>query len=310
MGFSPSGIASNSSSLLLKSTDSGNLNARHANPALTVTDGSKPMEQENIHAFSRVDQADDPQAMVRFLETVAVEYLSEFNARSFALLQAAPGRRLLDLGCGNGRDACALTQVAGEDWVVGVDKSEAMLAEARRRAAEAGLKIEFQVGDAQHLNFDDASFDGVRSSRLLCHIANPVQALNEMVRVLRPNGQLVCIEPDHETLVIASADKECTRKIVNCFCDGFMQGWTGRMTPVWMREAGLREVRVEAHTMQVSYEFLMHGLQIGRTVQRAQEAGIIQVAQAATWLKNQQRAAQSGLFFAAITLFMATGQKT
>jgi hypothetical protein len=55
------------------------------------------MMQENIHAFTSVDQAVDPNSLVRFLETAA-GYFGPLNARSFALLRVGSGSSVLDVG--------------------------------------------------------------------------------------------------------------------------------------------------------------------------------------------------------------------
>ena len=63
-----------------------------------------------------------------------------------------PGHRLLDAGCGTGGGAAALAELVGSSgWVVGVDASAAMIAEAQRRATGLGLPVEFEVGDVHRL---------------------------------------------------------------------------------------------------------------------------------------------------------------
>jgi ubiquinone/menaquinone biosynthesis C-methylase UbiE len=267
-------------------------------------------EPQTIQSFACVDHAADPGALVRFLETVSTRYFGALNARSFALLRVAPGAAVLEAGCGTGKDAIALSTLVGpEGRVVGIDSSQVMVSQAVERAAKTGSPVEFSLGDVQRLAFDDGTFDGVRSSRLLCHVDEPRHALTEMIRVLRPGGHLVAIEPDHDTLVIASPQRDCTRKIVNAFGDGFRNGWTGRWLPVWCRELGLRDVQVEPHTIQMDYEFVMGALGLDKKAEQLQQAGSITAAEASAWLTFQRRAAETGSFFSAITVFMVAGRK-
>lgn len=267
-------------------------------------------ELQTIQSFACVDHAADPGALVRFLETVSSRYFGPLNARSFALLQVAPGAAVLDAGCGAGQDAVALSALVGpQGRVVGVDSSQVMLSQAVERATKSGSPVEFRLGDAQRLAFDDDTFDGVRSSRLLCHLDEPRRALTEMIRVLRPGGHLVAIEPDHDTLVIASPQRDCTRKIVNAFGDGFREGWTGRWLPVWCRELGLRDVQVEPYTIQMEYEFVIDVLGLHKKAEQLQQAGSITAAEASAWMTFQKRAAETGSFFSAITVFMVAGRK-
>jgi len=96
-------------------------------------------------------------------------------------LDAAPGRRLLDVGGGTGNYAAALL---GESWQPVVsDRSPDMLA----RAAAKGL--ETVEADAQVLPFEDASFDAVMCVCMLHHVDDQARALAEQRRVLKPDGR-------------------------------------------------------------------------------------------------------------------------
>ena len=88
---------------------------------------------------------------------------------------------------------------AGID-LVGLELSPAMLDGAKARAAELGVEADLRLGDAQHLDFPDASFDTVVCTFSLCAIPDEAKAVAEMVRVLRPGGLLLLA--DH---VVATA---------------------------------------------------------------------------------------------------------
>lgn len=75
--------------------------------------------------------------------------------------------------------------------LTGMDLSPAMLELARVRAAEIGREVDLRVGDAQTLEFDDASFDTVVCTFGLCAVPDDAGAVAEMVRVLRPGGLLL-----------------------------------------------------------------------------------------------------------------------
>ena len=105
----------------------------------------------------------------------------------FAELLAAPAR-VLDLGCGTGRDIGALTRSGYE--VVGADLSAGMLEQARREHPEAEL-IEASLYE---LPLKNESLDGVCSAATLLHVPHErlPQALGEIHRVLRPGGVVFC----------------------------------------------------------------------------------------------------------------------
>jgi SAM-dependent methyltransferase len=106
-----------------------------------------------------------------------------------ALGEAARGR-LIDIACGPGVITAALAPNAAS--VLAFDATDEMLAKAKARCAKAGLSnVEFKSGDAEHLPFADAQFDGAVTRAALHHFAEPQNALNEMFRVLRPGGVAV-----------------------------------------------------------------------------------------------------------------------
>jgi ubiquinone/menaquinone biosynthesis C-methylase UbiE len=79
----------------------------------------------------------------------------------------------------------------GEVRLTGVEWSPAMLDMARQRARSLGWGVDLRQGDAQALEFADASFDTVVCTFSLCAIPDDRQALREMARVLRPGGLLL-----------------------------------------------------------------------------------------------------------------------
>ncbi|HEU4422503.1 MAG TPA: class I SAM-dependent methyltransferase [Pilimelia sp.] len=78
--------------------------------------------------------------------------------------------------------------------LTGVDLSPAMLAVARRRAADLGRDVDLQEGDAQALPFRDASFDTAVCTLSLCAVPDERVAIGQMWRVLRPGGRLLLLD--------------------------------------------------------------------------------------------------------------------
>lgn len=98
-----------------------------------------------------------------------------------------------DLGCGPGLLVFEMARQAPGLHITGVDLSEEMLAEARRLAEAEGLgtQVAFKPGDVETLPLPDESLDLVVSTLSLHHWSNPVAALQEIDRVLRPGGAYV-----------------------------------------------------------------------------------------------------------------------
>jgi 2-polyprenyl-3-methyl-5-hydroxy-6-metoxy-1,4-benzoquinol methylase len=105
------------------------------------------------------------------------------------MIDARPGFRVLDAGCGDGALTCAVARQGAD--ATGIDPDPAMLTRARACAAEAKLEATFLDGRVERLPFPDASFDVVASVTVLCFVADAAGAVREMARVLRPGGRLV-----------------------------------------------------------------------------------------------------------------------
>ncbi len=95
---------------------------------------------------------------------------------------------ILDVACGTGETACFLAETFG-CRVVGIDATELQIRRAQAKGAERHLSVEFRQADAHHLPFPDDIFDALICEATLCHLEIG-QALNEMVRVTKPGGQV------------------------------------------------------------------------------------------------------------------------
>jgi arsenite methyltransferase len=129
---------------------------------------------------------DNTQAVLRKLLTAMQPPVEWLNIQ--------PGGIVLDVGCGPASITASLARAAGLDGLVlGVDRSEAMLARAVR--AESGPQIGFLHADAQRLPLRDQTVDAVVSVAVLQLVPDPATALAEMARVLRPGGRLAVMVP-------------------------------------------------------------------------------------------------------------------
>ncbi len=105
------------------------------------------------------------------------------------LLRRARGR-VLEVGVGTGRNVEHYP--AGVE-IVGIDVSPAMLERARRRAADR-TGVTLMHADVQDLPFDDGAFDTAVATCVFCSVADPVQGLREVARVVRPEGRILLLE--------------------------------------------------------------------------------------------------------------------
>ena len=107
-----------------------------------------------------------------------------------------PGERVLDAATGTGAVAI-LAAKRGAD-VVGQDIAPVLIETARERAAEEGVEVDFEVGDAEDMSYDDASFDVVLSTCGVMFAPDHEAIAGELARVTKPGGRLAlaCWQPE------------------------------------------------------------------------------------------------------------------
>jgi ubiquinone/menaquinone biosynthesis C-methylase UbiE len=126
--------------------------------------------------------------------------------------------RVLEVGIGTGLNLAHYDK-ARVDQVVGLDPGVEMHPLARRRANAAGITVQLVALSAERIPFEDGAFDTVLSTYTLCTIPDPVAALKEMRRVLKPAGRLIF----------------CEHGLAR---DASVRAWQHRLTPAWSRVGG------------------------------------------------------------------------
>jgi ubiquinone/menaquinone biosynthesis C-methylase UbiE len=265
---------------------------------------------EEIPAFSRVDASTSSRSLVEFLDHTAVAHFNEINRRSIELLRLREGAAALDVGCGTGDDVRMMREVVGpRGCVTGIDLSRRMIDEAIARDQASTLHSRFVVGDVQDLPFADGCFDACRISRVLLHVADAELALKEVVRVTRAGGTVVAIEPDFGTMALAHPDHETTQTVLNSFCDSFAHGTVGRWLTVWFQSLGMKEIRCEPRVLRIDADFLRHGFQIERAVQRASDLQLVTADRCNDFIRMLDEIATREEFFCIATVLMVSALK-
>jgi len=174
------------------------------------------------------------------------------NSAGFLLEHLAPGQDLLDVGCGPGTITGELAELTAPGRTVGVDLSREVIGVAREQQAQKGTSnVVFEQGDVYALGFADASFDVVYAHQVLQHLSDPVAALLEMRRVLRPQGILAVRDGDYGAFVWAPDDPyldrwmEIYQQITAC---NHATANAGRHLAAWVRSAGFNSLKVTSST--------------------------------------------------------------
>ena len=165
-------------------------------------------------------------------------------------LSLAPTDQVLDVGCGSGAITRKIACAVPDGKAAGADRESKYINFARHKAAlDNILNIQFEVGDALKLPFEDDSFDVVWSKHLLQFVRERNLALNEFKRVLRPGGRIVCCNYDGWGTFHDPTDVELQREIDLLWeaanKELGIDNYLGRKLPIMFLEAGFDDVQVD-----------------------------------------------------------------
>ena len=171
-------------------------------------------------------------------------------ARTVAACAPAVELDVLDVACGPGILACALAEHVRN--ATGIDITPAMIDQARARQARTGLaNLDWHIGDATALPFEDGRFDRVTTRYSFHHMPNPAAALAEMKRVCRVDGRVVVID------ATPTADAQQAYDAMERLRD---PSHTSALTLDQLRrmgrDAGLREVLIDGYRLEARLDTL------------------------------------------------------
>lgn len=168
----------------------------------------------------------------------------------FFLPHLRPGQPVLDVSCGPGTMTAGIAAAVAPGVVLGVDADAEQLQQACQLAAQTGLyNLTFEAASCYELPWPDASADRVFSHALLEHLAEPVDALREAHRVLRPGGIIGVCSPDWGGFLLTPPSRAvdaAVRAYQQVQLDNGGDPCAGRKLGVHLHEAGFDDVRVDA----------------------------------------------------------------
>ena len=171
------------------------------------------------------------------------------NSAAYLLASLKPGMSLLDVGCGPGNITADLAGVVSPGNVVGLDMPADLMRDAQ--AEHGSSNLSFEVGDVYALRFADDTFDVVHAHQVLQHLSNPVGAIREMKRVVKPGGHVAVRDSDYGAFVWTPEDPRLAR-----WMDIYheitrrnrAEADAGRYLHRWVRDVGFSEVRASSST--------------------------------------------------------------
>lgn len=260
----------------------------------------------NVAGFTTIDNSPDAGFFVDFMDRANT--LPEYAHIRSSLISAMgklDGRRVLEIGCGAGGDACELAALVGtEGSVVGLDVSDAMIAEARQRTAGSALPVEFVQGDVRRLDHGDGTFDAVYAKLVLMHCADIEAAIEELLRVTRPGGRIAAYDIDFDTVIVDHPDRRATRAALRCLSDGVQNGWSGRQLKRRFLTRGMTDLTIASHAVVTPFH-IFYSMLAGPLV-GAQTTGRLGMSagELDAWWQPLLQAEESGEFFSSFTGFV------
>lgn len=169
--------------------------------------------------------------------------------RSIELLDPRPGERVLISGAGTGADLEYLPE--GVE-VAAVDITPAMVERTRERARALGRAVDARVGDAQALDFPDASFDAVILHLIVAVAPDGRRVAEEAARVLRPGGRAIIFDK----FVPDAKRASLPRRIANVVTNALFSDVTRRLGPM-IEGTGLDVVHREPAALGGRFEIAL-----------------------------------------------------
>ena len=262
--------------------------------------------------FRDVDASDAPLAYSAHLDR-ALTYAPIVENRRLVResLALTPGQVVLDVGSGNGEEVREIASVVGEGGrAVGIDLSATLVDEARSRTPAAATNIEFVVGDAQTLPFEDGTFDAVRSERTLQHVDDPALVVSEMARVTRTGGRVAVTEPDWGLLFIAASDQETSARVCERVVTGSRNPRIGRNLALLFGQSGLMAISAAARVgLWTTLAAAEERFGLAAMLEDLVAAEALEEDRAERWLASLHAQDTAGTFLAGVCSFIVSGQK-
>lgn len=172
------------------------------------------------------------------------------NSAAYLLPYLKPGLRLLDVGSGPGTITADLARLVSPGRVVALEASEEVLALTRAEVERRGCAdVDYAVGDVHALDLPDDSFDVVHAHQVLQHVADPIQAVREMVRLCRPGGVVAARDGDYGAFTWYPASEDLDRWRLLYMAAARANGGepeAGRNLLAWAHAAGCEDVESSA----------------------------------------------------------------
>ena len=174
------------------------------------------------------------------------------EAAAFLLPKLHREMKLLDFGCGPGSITVGFSKYVPNGEIIGIDIAPEILDQAKELAAESNISnVKFENGNIYSLDYPDNSFDVAYGHQILQHLQNPVEALKEIKRVVKPGGIVAVRDADYGTMVHSPLDPilEHWLEIYHAVAShNGAEADAGRYLYSWLIDSGLSDITMSSST--------------------------------------------------------------
>jgi SAM-dependent methyltransferase len=215
------------------------------------------------------------------------------------------GEKILEAGCGVGAQTRLLSLNNPDTMITSIDISRESIQLAEKTINENGIKnVTFQQEDLRNMSYSDGSFDHIFICFVLEHLDNPLVALTEIKRVLKPGGSITLIEGDHGSCFWhpeTDSARQAWQVFINAQAALGHDGLIGRRLYPLLRESDFRIVDISPRWVYTDYSnpILLYGVvnKIIVPMVKSAENQILksQMINVETWKKGIQELSTVGL---------------
>eukprot|EP01132_Coremiostelium_polycephalum_P006225 gene6225-7754_t len=169
---------------------------------------TSPSNEDDKILWRQIDNSEKSKEYIDYVDKCSKNEMFIYVTRiTISNLKLKPGQTIVDLGCGAGKDLIALEkQVGKEGQVIGVDLSQEMVNCSKTRVAQYP-NIKIHCLPADNTGFESSSVDCTRCERLLQHVPNPEQVIDEMVRITKNGGRVSVTDTDWQSTRVSCSGK-------------------------------------------------------------------------------------------------------
>jgi ubiquinone/menaquinone biosynthesis C-methylase UbiE len=241
-------------------------------------------------------------------------FINHVKQESYKILNFSKQDLILEIGCGNGYDSIELAKkvLHSKGKVIGLDVDATLIETCKKNAQNAACSnIDFIVGDAEKLPFEDNYFSIIRAERVFQHLKNPLIVFKEALRVLKPGGQLLLIETDWAGMNIYLRDVSLEEKIIHTLTDKvLMNGNASRTLLSYYIDSNVSNIAMKIfpvliNDFKIANELIIfdHILEAGKT------NNIINEKDIAEWNTNTNFLIKNNTFNLTANLIIFSGNK-